>query len=249
MALICRWENNEFSKVKNMDISTLEPFPPAARRWLEHVLPDRSVVPSRIRISQVGEMDIRGNWTPFSAEGIYQGSPLSFNWKARLAMLRGVWITAEDGHANGQGWGGARLWGFLPMGRRTDPEVLTTQLVRNIGELAWLPELALSDPELEWRDAGDNAFEIYYRAGETDALVRFEINDEGDITQATSPSRPYDISGGYAHAPWHYQFSEHRNFNQVRLPAKAVATYERGDGPWEYFHGQITAVNRETNPI
>lgn len=111
-------------------------------------------------------MEIRGKWTSFKASAVYRASPLSFNWRARLRMLPDVVIVAEDGHLDGQGWGSTRLWGVIPMmKKRTDPEVLTNQLVRNLGELAWLPELALSSPELAWSDAGEGAFEIRSHAG------------------------------------------------------------------------------------
>jgi hypothetical protein len=227
---------------------TLRPdIPPAAQRWFEHVLPKNSVIPSRIKIKQEGTMDIRGRLTPFSAEGVYQGSPLSFNWKARLGMLPGVWVVAEDGHADGGGWGGARLWGVLPMGKRTDPEVLAVQLIRNIGELVYLPEFALSSSELTWSDAGEDAFEIRSHAGEREIEVRFELNDQGDIVRASSPSRPYDVPGGYEEAPWHYDFDDHRDFGGIRIPSKAVATYERKDGAWEYFRGQVISVIRTTD--
>jgi hypothetical protein len=231
-------------ELKKTNITLRPTLPPAAQRWLDHVLPENVIIPSRILIRQEGTMDIRGRWTSFSAEGIYQGSPLTFNWKARLRLLSGVWVVAEDGHANGEGWGSSRLWGVLPMGRRTDPEVLVVQLIRNIGELAWLPELALSSPELTWSDAGQDAFEIRSHAGEREIKVRFELNDQGDIVRAHSPSRPYDVPGGYEEAPWHYDFEDHRDFGGIRIPSKAVATYERKDGPWEYFRGQVTSVIR-----
>ena len=95
-------------------------------------------------------MDIRGTWTPFTASGVYSAPPLSFNWRARLRPLPGVRIVAEDGHLDGQGWGGAKLWGVIPMCKRTDPQVLASQLVRNLAELAWVPSLALADPSLVW---------------------------------------------------------------------------------------------------
>ena len=93
-------------------------------------------------------MDVRDRWTEFKAAGVYSANPLHFDWKARLNMLPGVWIMAEDGHKAGAGWGGARLWGLFSMGRRTDPEVLKTQVVRNLAELAWLPTLALAETGL-----------------------------------------------------------------------------------------------------
>ena len=141
--------------------------------------------------------------------------------------MPGVWIIAEDGHLDGQGWGGARLWGIIPMGKRTGPQVLATQLVRNLGELAWLPSFVLTDAALTWADAGDTSFEVGCRAADREATVRFEIDEKGDVVRAYSPSRPYDVPGGYAEAPWHYAFSDHRDFGGVRIPAAAVATEPR----------------------
>ena len=195
-----------------------------------------------IRIEQEGAMEIRGRWTPFTASGVYRAPPLSFNWRAKLAMLPGVWIVAEDGHSDGQGWGSARLWGFLPMGKRTDPEVLKTQVVRNLGELPWLPSFALADPNLKWTGVDDTTFEVRTNAGDQEVMVRFEINEQGDVFRAYSPSRPYDVPEGYAEAPWYYDFGEHREFDGLRNPATAIATYEKDDGDWEYFRCKITSI-------
>lgn len=226
-------------------------LPPATQRWLDRALPQNFDFPSSIRIEQEGTMEIRDKWIPFKATGIYKAAPLSFNWRARFLILPGVWIIAEDGHLRGQGWGGARLWGLIPMGKRTDPEVLTVQLVRNLGELPWLPSFVLTDPTLRWTNAGETAFEVRSNAGDREVMVRFEINDQGDVIRAFSPSRPYDIPGGYAEAPWYYDFSDHRDFGGVRIPATAVATFEKDDGPEEYFRGRITSVTlgtRTTSP-
>ena len=217
-------------------------LPSAAQRWLESALPQDLDLPATVELEQEGSMQIRGQWTPFTAKGIYKAPPLSFEWRARFQMLPGVWIVAEDGHQGGQGWGGARLWGIIPMGKRTDPEVLATQLVRNLGELAMLPSFALTDPALAWSEAGESAFEVRYSAGDREAIVRFEIDEQGDVVRAYSPSRPYDVPGGYAEAPWYYAFSEHRDFGGVRIPAAAVATFEKEDGDEEYFRGRITGV-------
>jgi hypothetical protein len=187
-------------------------------------------------------MEIRGRWTPFQASGLYKAPPLSFNWQARLRMMTGVWIVAEDGHADGQGWGSARLWGIIPMGSRSDPEVLTTQMIRNLGELPWLPAYALADSNLKWVDESETSFSVQASAGDEEVSVRFEINDQGEVIRAYSPSRPYDVPDGYAVAPWFYTFSEHRLVNGWHIPTAAIATYEKEDGPWEYFRGRVTDV-------
>lgn len=217
-------------------------LPMAARRWLTRSLPENLNLPTSIELEQEGEMEIRGRWTPFKARGVYTAAPLSFTWQARFQMLPGVWILAEDGHREGKGWGGAQLWGIISMGKKTDPEVLASQLVRNLGELAWLPALALTDPGLEWTEAGETAIEVRTRSGGQEATVRFQTDDQGDILRAYSPARPYDISDGYAEAPWHYEFSDHREFEGIRIPSKGIARFEKSEGTWEYFRGRITAV-------
>jgi hypothetical protein len=79
-------------------------------------------------------------------------------------------------------------------------------------------------------------------AGGQEAVVRFEIDDGGDVVRAYSPSRSYDVAGGYEEAPWYYEFGEHRAFNGVRMPAAAVATFEKREGNWEYFRARLTSV-------
>jgi hypothetical protein len=157
-------------------------------------------------------------------------------------MLPGVWIVAEDGHQEGQGWGGARLWGILPMGKRTDPEVLVSQVVRNLGELPWFPSFALADSGLTWIEAGATSFEVRSRAAGRGVQVRFDINDEGDVVRAYSPARPYDVPGGFAEAPWSYEFRDHGQFDGVRIPATAVARFEEAGAPREYLRLRIRSL-------
>jgi hypothetical protein len=225
-----------------VNVVSRDSLPASVQNWLNKSLPLDFQPSTRIQIEQEGTMEIRGRWTSFTSSGLYEASPLSFNWQARLKMLPGVWIKAEDGHREGQGWGGAQLWGFIPMGKRTDSEVLISQVVRNVGELAFLPPFALTDAALRWADAGPNAFEVRMQAADREVKVRFELNEQGDIIRASSPARPYDVPDGYAEAPWRYEFSDHRDFNGVRLPTVAVARFEKEDGPWEYFRGRIIST-------
>jgi hypothetical protein len=234
-------------KLKNVNSTAYASLPAAAKRWLERALPENSELPTRISIQQEGSMDIRGRWTPFKAIGIYEANPLSFEWQARLNMLPGIWIKAEDGHKDGKGWGGAKLWGIISMGMRTDPEVLQSQLVRNLGELPWFPALALSDSTLIWTGLDESSFEVRTKIGEMEVAVQFEINDRGDVIRAYSPARVYDLPDGFAEAPWFYEFSDHQDFDGVRMPAAAVGCYEKSEGTWEYIRARIISATSTLN--
>jgi hypothetical protein len=222
----------------------LTDFPPNARRWLERTQAANEPVPNRILNSQEGEMDFRGKWVPFSANTIYQREPVSFSWKARLKLMPVAWVIAEDGHDAQKGWGGSKLWGFVPMGSRQDAEVFAMQIVRSLAEFPWKPQFALASPNFEWTDLGQDSFVVGTVAGDESVSVRFELNGDGDIISASS-ERYYDVSDGFVKAPWQYQFADHTDFDGVRMPTTAVATYEKQDGPWEYWRGKLTSVKAD----
>jgi hypothetical protein len=193
-------------------------------------------------------MDAQGRWLSFRATGAYEARPLSYDWRARLRLMMGVWALVKDGYSGDEGWGGAWLYGIKSMGKRTGPEVLVAQVIRNLAELAWVPDLARAEPSLPWSDAGERAFAISRPAGEREVTVLFQIDDLGDVIRASSSARPYDVPGGYAEAPWHCDFGSPCEFGGVRIPASMSATYERDDGPWEYFRCEVTSVDREGRP-
>lgn len=189
-------------------------------------------------------MESGERWLDFKSEGTYRPRPLAFEWRARLKVMFGIWVIASDGHAEGEGWGGAKLWGLRNIGGRSGPEVLATQLIRNIAELAWLPDVATADPALAWHDAGDDAFEISAPAAGRKVVVRFDVDEAGDVVRALCPARPYDVPEGFEDAPWHYDFSGHRDFDGQRIPALVVATYDLPDEPWEYLRAEVTSIER-----
>jgi hypothetical protein len=216
-------------------------LPANVQRWLDRSFPAGAPLPKEILNTQEGEMDIRGNWMPFTAKTHYQAHPLSFVWEARFKMMPGLWITATDGHDEEGGWGGSKLWGIVPMGGQKGPEVYAMQVVRSLAELPWKPQFALALPDLAWRDSGDASFQVRTVAGSQEISVSFELNSAGDITRASS-KRYYDVPDGFVESPWHYDFSEHRQIGTVRIPTSAVATYDKPEGAWEYWRGRIASV-------
>ena len=245
-----RHEERTVSRKHPRTVGAAQPveLPLAARRWLDAAVPSGIPDRSRVWVGQRGSMDADGRWLSFTGTGTYEARPLSYEWRARLRLMLGVWALVKDGYSEGEGWGGAWLYGIKSMGQRTGPEVLVTQVIRNLAELAWVPDLARAEPTLRWSDAGERAFGISRPAGEREVTVRFEIDDQGDVIRASSRARPYDVPGGYAEAPWHCDFGDPRDFGGVRIPSSVTATYDRDDGPWEYFRGEVTSVDRDDRP-
>jgi hypothetical protein len=218
-------------------------LPAAARRWLDRAAPRGQADLAHVAMSQTGTLESGDRWLEFRSEATYRPNPLAFEWRARLKVMLGMWVIAVDGHADGDGWGGAKLWGLKSIGAKSGPEVHATQLIRNIAELAWLPDIALADPSLRW-SGGSDSFEIRADAADREVLVRFDVDEAGDVIRAQSPARPYDVPEGFEDAPWRYDLSEHREIDGVRVPSRVVATYLLPEEPWEYLRAQVTGMQR-----
>lgn len=224
-------------------MTELAQLPAAARRWLDRSAPRGQAHLSHIAMSQTGRLESGGRWLEFRSEATYRPSPLAFEWRARLKIMFGMWVLATDGHADGDGWGGAKLWGLKNVGGKSGPEVHATQLIRNIAELVWLPDTALADPSLRW-GGSDDTFEVRADAADREVLVRFDVDEAGEVTRAYSPARPYDVPDGFEDAPWRYDLGGHREIDGVRVPASVVATYLLPDEPWEYLQAEVTGMER-----
>ena len=224
-------------------MTELAELPIAARRWLDRSAPRGQADLSHIAMSQTGRLESGGRWLEFRSEATYRPNPLAFEWRARLKVMFAMWVLATDGHADGDGWGGAKLWGLKTVGGKSGPEVHATQLIRNIAELVWLPDIALADPALRWGGSADT-FEIRADAADREILVRFDVDEAGDVIRAFSPARPYDVPDGFDDAPWRYDLTDHREIDGVRVPASVVATYLLPDEPWEYLNAELVGMER-----
>lgn len=222
----------------SIDRSTL---PPNVRRWMDRCVPDQAPIPNQIVNTQEGEIDVRDKWMGFKARTVYDREPFAFHWRANIRIMPGVWAVAEDGHDGTTGWGGSKMWGIVPMGGRKGTEVFRMQFVRSLAELVWMPQFVLALEDLTWTDTGDTTFDVRAAGAGQEFVVSFELDGDGQITRATS-TRPYDIPGGFAEAPWRCEFSDYRNIEGVRVPGSAEATYEKPDGDWTYWRGEITSM-------
>jgi hypothetical protein len=179
-------------------------------------------------------MDWEGHQS-FEADG------LGFRWRARLRLARVAWIDAEDRLDAEGGYGGARLFGVIPVGSARGPEVTRSQLVRNLAELAFAPLVASRARGLVWMPDGEDAFTLAAPGIDADAIVRVTVDDAGDVRSARSPDRPrHHGRGGYLHETYRLEFDRHERVSSgERIPLRASGTFETADGDWPYWRFEV----------
>jgi len=228
-------------------LATVADRPPAARRWLEAAIHEPSVPagndprPTRLHVRGSICRAPGGRWMDWEGHQSFETDGLGFRWQARLRLGRLAWVTAEDRlDANG-GYGGARLLGVIPVGSARGPEVTRSQLVRNLAELAFAPVAASRARGLVCLADGEDAFTVAAPGIDADAIVRFTVDDAGDLTSARSPDRPRDHGRArYLHEPYRLEFDRHERLSSgERIPLRASGTFETADGDWPYWRFEV----------
>lgn len=208
------------------------------KKWLEHTLVSHSNIQGNLTITQEGHIYTRDKWLPFRSTTTYSDTLSYYQWDANIKVAFGVWVDAEDGHNKDEGWGGARMWKIIPLGSMRGEKVHSMQVSRSLAEIAWKPELVRTSENISWVDTGPNTFSATKHLEKESVTVNFELNDDYQITRAWGLRYLID-EDELRKAQWDYMFSNHSLLNGVKIPLKAVATYHKDDGPWEYLRVDI----------
>ena len=226
---------------------TVADRPPAARRWLESAIHPAAVPtgddpgPTRLHVRGSICRAPGGRWMDWEGHQSIEPDGLGFRWQARLRLARLAWVDAEDRLDVAGGYGGARLFGVIPVGSARGPEVTRSQLVRNLAELAFAPLAASRARGLVWSADGEDAFTVAALGIDFDAIVRLTVDGAGDVRSAWSPDRPRDHGrAGYLHEPYRLEFERHSRLSSgERIPLRASGTFETADGDWPYWRFEV----------
>lgn len=234
-----------------MTASTVADRPPAARRWLQaaiHAATPAISDPGPTRLHVRGSICRApgGRWMDWEGHQTFEADALGFRWQARLRLGPMAWVDAEDRLDGEGGYGGARLLGVIPVGSARGPEVTRSQLVRNLAELPFAPIVASRARGLVWAADGDDAFTLSAPGTDAGAIVRFVVDDTGDVRSARSPDRPREHGrAGYLHEPYRLAFDRHERLSSgERIPLRASGTFETDDGDWTYWRYEVLDEGR-----
>ena len=173
-----------------------------------------------------------GPWLPFGATQTFATGAPEFVWDARFRMFR-----VMDALVAGDGVLEARLFGIVPVATARDAATTRAQLARYLAELPWVPWAIVANPAITWHEDGD-AVTGEARVGDATASITFMFDAAGDIVSVRG-IRDRAVPGGSVPTPWVGAFTDHRDFDGARLPARAEVAWEIDGAPFPYFRTEI----------
>ncbi len=210
--------------------------------FIRRVVADPSATSTPVLLHQRGEMRLspeRG-WSPFTAEQVIDPRQTRFVWHARIKMAPLVTAVVDDAYENGRGRLDAKLWGIFSVAHERGPEIDRGEALRYLAELPWCPTALLHNPDLRFRQIDDATVRVW--VGDETTRVDLTFDADGLICRSSSDTRVRD---GKAE-PWIGEFANYRDFGPFRAPSQGRVRWHPEGNPFEYWRGEVTAIEPTT---
>jgi hypothetical protein len=225
---------------------TERPLPDQIMGYLGRILTDDAVTPTRVRLTQTGEMVQKpgGRRLEFRATQEYGVGTVEFEWRATFGPNPLVRVKVVDRLRAGEGHLVARVWGLIPATRSAGPATDRGEVMRYLAELPWVPYAIRSNPQLSWRELEDGSVEVSAPSGGGVASVVLTFDDAGLIRRA-SAMRPRLVGGTAVDTPWVGVFGDYVELGGISVPGGAEVSWELPEGPFTYWRGEVASLVAE----
>jgi len=227
----------------------LESLPAPVQRYFRKVISNGQPMISAVKLTQQGQFNMsetEQNWNPFTATQIAIAQRLGFDWDGHIQLALGIKVFVHDTYLLGKGNLHASLLGLFTLANiRDTPELNQGELLRFFAEAAWYPTALLPSQGVRWEAIDDMSARGTLTDGATDASIVFRFNSEGMIDSFRADARYGTFGGKMMEMPWRGRFGDYKIQHGISIPSKGEVEWERPDGTWLYYKGQITEIEYE----
>jgi hypothetical protein len=227
---------------------SLQALPEAVQKWLVRSnLMGREAI-GTVYLKQKGLMRTTpaGKWWPVAAEQHYTIGQPGFFWVAQVQVAPFIELAGRDKYQDGHGFMLIKLLGLFAVVDARGPDTDQGTLLRYLAELVWFPSAALQ-PYISWQAAGPDAARATMTYGGISATGLFRFNAAGDVVSFEA-RRSYARKTGATLETWFIGVDEagYREFDGIRVPAKAAVTWKLNTGDFTWFTLDITELRYNT---
>ncbi len=227
----------------------LEGLPAPVQRYFQKVLKDGQPMVAAAKLSQQGQFNLSETevkWNPFTATQIATAQRPGFDWDGHIQIVPGLNTLVHDTYRSGVGNLHASLLGLFTVAAMHDtPELNQGELMRFFAEAAWYPTALLPSQGVRWEAIDDNSARGTLTDGKTTVSLVFRFNAEGTIDTFRAEARYGTFGGKLAAMPWVGRLWEYTVRDGMYIPLNGEVGWERAEGTWLYYKGQITEIEYE----
>lgn len=220
------------------------PVAAMAQRGLAGAAP----VAGLVQLVQVAEMEMApgAGWQPLEARQAIATDAPGFVWQASQRRGPLILFRVVDAYVAGQGMLKARLFGSVPVADGQGAEFDRGEAMRYLAELPWAPDAILRNPAIRWQVLDGGEIEARLPLVPRDAVVRFTLDQAGDVVGMAAEDRPATAPGGQIELrQWRGRFWDHAVLGGRRIPVRGEVGYVLDGGYAPYWRGEVTGYRVE----
>lgn len=226
----------------------LSPLPPAVQRYLRFtgVVGTRRPVGFRARLTGRIRGSATAEWMPLEVEQVnFYNPPRRYFW---MNATRGG-LPVDGLHAYGETEASmrVRLLSLIPVVDQHGPDMMRTETVTVLNDMAVFAPAALLDASIHWREIDATQVEATYTNGPNTIRAVLVFADTGALVDFWSDDRPALAEDGKTMIPqrWSTPLRDYRTMGPYRLATHGEARYTAASGEYTYLELEIHDVSTE----
>ncbi|MDH7479909.1 MAG: hypothetical protein QHH02_07855 [Syntrophomonadaceae bacterium] len=242
------YQEAEAGKAEVVTGEDLEGLPACVRKWMEGsgVIGRERVRTTRLKQQGMMQPDPGKPWMPFTAEQYFNFEPPGFVWFAHIKAAPLVHIAGRDRYYEGRGHMLIKVMSLFKVADAVGVEIDQGSLVRFFSEILWSPSAALYD-YIQWEAIDDRSARATVNLRGVTASGVFTFDQQGNPV-SFSARRYREQGGSYTLEDWYVRVGEYREFDGVRLPARAEVIWKLPEGDLKWLQLEITEVEYDRPP-
>jgi hypothetical protein len=182
-------------------------------------------------------------WRTARAEQFSTLETPAFIWTVKMKMNPLIYIFGRDKFEHGKGEMRMKINSLFTVVNELGEKIDEGSLQRFLGEMVWMPLLALS-PYIEWEIIDEYSAKASMSYMGTRGSGTFYFNQHGDFIRFEA----LRYKGNEADAQrylWVLTVDEYTSFEGVRVPSRMKATWKLPEGDWTWLELSIADIRYE----
>lgn len=225
-------------------------LPEPVQAWLRACGAVGHEVISNGHISQKAQMKMKqgqADWYTATATQYSGIAQPAFVWTVDLPLNTLLHFNGRDKFENGKGEMVIKLNAMINIVSAKGAKIDESSLQRFLGEMVWLPSLALS-PYVNWEAIDATRAKATMTYGGTTGNGTFYFNDQGDVIKFVA-LRFQGNDPEAVRREWILTVDDYQIFNGIKVPSKMKATWKLEQNDWTWLQLEVTGLKYNVLPM